>query len=79
MKYSALFRRFRGGHIPIPGNSDPDEEAVIQIDQKIISVKTGIEIVDIRMYFGVGVGIVGADGRVVNRQVKYRLDEFSDN
>ncbi|MCB1495031.1 MAG: hypothetical protein KDJ86_04535 [Bauldia sp.] len=79
LKFSAMFRRFRGGQIPIPGVSDPDEASVIQIDQKITAVKTGIEIVDISMFFGLGVGIIGADGRIISRTVKYRLDDFSDN
>jgi hypothetical protein len=37
---SALFRRFRGGHIPIPGGADND----VQIDQKMVSAKTGVDL-----------------------------------
>jgi hypothetical protein len=31
------------------------------------------------MYFGLGLGIVGVDGRVMDRQIKYRWSEFGDN
>ena len=79
LKFSAEFLRFIGDKIPIPGDETGEKKAVIQIEETISSVKTGLKIAEIRLYFGLGVGIIGAEGRIWERYFKYRLQDFSDN
>lgn len=39
----------------------------------------GMQIEYANLYFGLGVGIIRAEGRVWEKSFKYRLQDFSDN
>lgn len=55
-----------------------DEKDVIEIHQKLTTVRGNIELVDLSMYFCHGLGIVRAQGKVIDRTVDCHLVEILD-
>ena len=55
-----------------------DDKDVIKITQRIKDLKTGLEVVNLNLYFYLGIGLIRADGRIFTTNVKYQLEAVED-
>ena len=92
LKLTIRFDGFCGNHFEVPDWSPlPKKELtrgkfvfdnvyntdVIKVSQTIVGEKSGIGIAALSLYFAIGRGIIRAEGRIINRSIKYHLAEKS--